>query len=145
MEQPQEAQLDGDSKKSSMDSFLNDKGLRSEMEKKILMRLSLPIEIISHDQTFPFFNSTLADLGIEESAVKERVVWVDTKRTQVRNKSGNLKEKEETVLEVRVKAQPLGQKKCQEILYSTESHTDRAYCRSGVDILPWINTQPGVV
>ena len=34
------------------------------------------------------------------SEVKERVVWVDTKKTQVKNKAGKLKEKEITVLEV---------------------------------------------
>jgi len=32
------------------------------------------------------------------SEVKERVVWVDTKKTQVKNKAG--KEKEVTILEV---------------------------------------------
>lgn len=71
-------------------------------------------------------------------------MWVDTKRTQVRNKSGKLKEKEVTVLEVRVKAQHPGDPQIQEVLYSTESHTDRSYCRSGVDILPWRQTQPGL-
>lgn len=35
------------------------------------------------------------------SEVKERVVWVDTKKTQVKNKAGKLKEKETTILEVR--------------------------------------------
>lgn len=34
--------------------------------------------------------------------MKERVVWVDTKKTQVKSKAGKLKEKEITVLEVRV-------------------------------------------
>ncbi|XP_076826787.1 uncharacterized protein LOC143473605 [Brachyhypopomus gauderio] len=111
--------------------------VRVEVEKEIPMCVSLPIEVISPEQNFPFLNTTLADLGIEESAVKEQVVWVDTKRTQVRSRSGKLKEKEVTVLEVRVRAQPPGRDKCQEVLYSTESHTDRAYCRSGVAILPW--------
>lgn len=79
------------------------------------------------------------------SAVKERVVWVDTKRTQVKSKSGKLKEKEITILEVRVKAQIPGDKKTQEVLYSTESHTDRSFCRTGVDILPWkSHTQTGL-
>lgn len=36
----------------------------------------------------------------DRSEVKERVVWVDTKKTQVENKAGKLKEKEITVLEV---------------------------------------------
>lgn len=72
------------------------------------------------------------------------MVWVDTKRTRVKGKSGKLKkEKEVTVLEVRVKAQHPGERQSQEILYSTESHTDRSFCRSGVDILPWRHTQPG--
>uniref|UniRef100_A0A3B4DD66 Uncharacterized protein n=1 Tax=Pygocentrus nattereri TaxID=42514 RepID=A0A3B4DD66_PYGNA len=143
-EPPKDAQVNGDIiRVGTSDSLLDDKVIRTEVEKEIPMCVSLPIEVISHDQTFPFLNTTLADLGIEESAVKERLVWVDSKRTQVRSKSGKLKEKEVTVLEVRVKAQPPGQAQCQEVLYSTESHTDRAYCRSGVDILPWINTQPG--
>lgn len=37
---------------------------------------------------------------VSRSDVKERVVWVDTKKTQVKNKTGKLKEKETTVLEV---------------------------------------------
>ncbi|KAF5902710.1 forkhead box P1-like protein, partial [Clarias magur] len=116
--------------------------IRTETEKEIPMCVSLPIEVTSPDQAFPFLNTTLADLGIDESAVKERVVWVDTKRTQVRSKSGKLKEKEVSVLEIRVKAQLPGQTKCQEVLYSTESHTDRLYCRSGITFLPWTHTQP---
>lgn len=80
---------------------------------------------------------------VPRSAVKERVVWVDTKRTRVKGKSGKLKEKEVTILEVRVKAQHPGERQCQEVLYSTESNTDRSFCRSGVDIIPWRHTQPG--
>ncbi|XP_053477360.1 uncharacterized protein si:ch211-196f5.2 [Ictalurus furcatus] len=115
----------------------------TEIEKEIPMRVSLPIEVMSPDQAFPFLNTTLADLGIDESAVKERVVWVDTKRTKVRSRSGKLKEKEVSVLEVRVKAQLPGQAKCQEVLYSTESHTDRSYCRSGIIFQPWTRAQTG--
>ncbi|KAK3551814.1 hypothetical protein QTP70_027240 [Hemibagrus guttatus] len=115
--------------------------IRSEMEKEIPLCVSLPIEVTSPEQTFPFLNTTLADLGIDESAVKERVVWVDTKRTRVRSRSGKFKEKEVSVLEVRVKAQLPGQTKCQEVLYSTESHTDRSYCRSGIAFLPWTHAQ----
>lgn len=37
---------------------------------------------------------------VSRSEVKERVVWVDTKKTQVKNKAGKLKEKEVTILEV---------------------------------------------
>uniref|UniRef100_A0AAY4BCH2 Uncharacterized protein n=1 Tax=Denticeps clupeoides TaxID=299321 RepID=A0AAY4BCH2_9TELE len=116
---------------------------RSKLLWDVPMCFTLPIEILSPDQAFPFLDTTLSDLGIDESAVKERVVWVDTKRTQVRNKTGKLKEKEVTVLEVRVKAKRPGHPKSQEVLYSTESHTDRSYTRSGVDILPWIHTEPG--
>lgn len=39
-------------------------------------------------------------LCVCRSEVKERVVWVDTKKTQVKNKAGKLKEKEITILEV---------------------------------------------
>lgn len=70
-------------------------------------------------------------------------MWVDTKRTQVRSRSGKFKEKEVAVLEVRVKAQLPGQTKCQEVLYSTELHTDRSYCCSGITFQPWTHTQPG--
>ncbi|TSL82487.1 hypothetical protein Baya_6586 [Bagarius yarrelli] len=115
--------------------------IRSELEKDIPLCVSLPIEVIDAEQTFPFLNTTLADLGIDESAVKEQVVWVDTKRTRVKSRSGKLKEKEVSVLEIRVKAQVPGQTKCQEVLYSTESHTDRSYCRSGIAFQPWTHTQ----
>lgn len=37
---------------------------------------------------------------VSRSDVKERVVWLDTKKTQVKNKTGKLKEKETAVLEV---------------------------------------------
>ncbi|XP_067234293.1 uncharacterized protein si:ch211-196f5.2 [Chanodichthys erythropterus] len=137
---PREKQVNGD---GPLDSPTNDKTVRAELDWTVPMCVHLPIEILSLDQAFPFLNTTLADLGIEESAVKERVVWVDTKRTRVKGKSGKLKkEKEVTVLEVRVKAQHPGERQSQEILYSTESHTDRSFCRSGVDILPWRHTQP---
>ncbi|CAL8311807.1 unnamed protein product [Merluccius merluccius] len=114
---------------------------RAELLWDIPMAILLPIEVqreldAAH-QPFPFLDTTLADLGIQESEVKERVVWVDTKKTQVKNKAGKLKEKEITLLEVRVKAQKPGDKQLQEILYSTEAHTDRSFCRTGVDILPW--------
>ncbi|CAL8398316.1 unnamed protein product [Arctogadus glacialis] len=123
------------------------KGSRSELLWDIPMSVSLPIEVqrdldAAH-QPFPFLDTTLADLGIQESEVKERVVWVDTKKTQVKNKAGKLKEKEITLLEVRVKAQKPGEKQLQEVLYSTESHTDRSFCRTGVEILPWKNRQTG--
>ncbi|XP_064187296.1 uncharacterized protein si:ch211-196f5.2 [Anguilla rostrata] len=116
--------------------------LRSELQWEVPMWVSLPTEILNPELVFPFLDTTLAQLGIEKSAVKERVVWVDSKRTRVRKKSGKLKEKEVVVLEVRVKAQQPGNPQTQEILYSTESHTDRSYCRSSVAVQPWKLTQP---
>uniref|UniRef100_A0A665X4S7 Si:ch211-196f5.2 n=1 Tax=Echeneis naucrates TaxID=173247 RepID=A0A665X4S7_ECHNA len=103
------------------------------------MSVTLPI-LMQPDhayQPFPFLDTTLADLGIQESEVNERVVWVDTKKTQVKNKAGKLKEKEITILEVRVKAQKPGDKRVQEVMYSTEAHSDRSFCRTGMNILPW--------
>ncbi|XP_062848350.1 uncharacterized protein si:ch211-196f5.2 [Trichomycterus rosablanca] len=133
----QEVQVTSAATKNSSEFHYEEKMVRSEVEKDIPMCVSLPIEIISADRVFPFLNTTLADLGIDDSSIKEHVVWVDSKRTQVRSKSGKLKEKEVTVLEVRVKAQHPGNARPQEVLYSTESHTDRSYCRSGIAILPW--------
>ncbi|XP_061569151.1 uncharacterized protein si:ch211-196f5.2 [Cololabis saira] len=119
--------------------------VRVEVDRDIPMSVSLPIELQPDPahQPFPFLDTTLADLGIQESEVKERVVWVDTKKTQVKNKEGKLKEKEVTILEVRVKAQKPGDKQLQEVLYSTEAHTDRSFCRTGMNILPWKQTYTG--
>uniref|UniRef100_UPI0037E84D84 uncharacterized protein n=1 Tax=Semicossyphus pulcher TaxID=241346 RepID=UPI0037E84D84 len=116
--------------------------VRVELEWEIPMSVTLPIEVQPDPahQPFPFLDTTLADLGIQESEVKERVVWVDNKKTQVKNKAGKLKEKEITILEVRVKAQKPGDKQLQEVLYSTEAHTDRSFCRTGMNILPWKQT-----
>uniref|UniRef100_A0AAV2L9B7 Uncharacterized protein n=1 Tax=Knipowitschia caucasica TaxID=637954 RepID=A0AAV2L9B7_KNICA len=113
--------------------------VRMEVEWDIPMAVTLPIQMQPDPahQPFPFLETTLADLGIQESEVKERVVWVDTTKTQVKNKAGKLKEKETTILEVRVKAQKPGDKILQEVLYSTEAHTDRSFCRTGMDIVPW--------
>ncbi|XP_033965047.1 uncharacterized protein [Pseudochaenichthys georgianus] len=113
--------------------------VRVKLEWDLPMSVDLPIEVQPDPahQPFPFLDTTLADLGIEESEVKERVVWVDTKKTQIKNKAGKLKEKEVTILEVRVKAQKPGEKQMQEVLYSTEAHTDRSFCRTGMNILPW--------
>lgn len=119
--------------------------VRVELEWDIPMAVALPIQVqpdAAH-QPFPFLDTTLADLGIKESEVKERVVWVDTKKTQVKNKAGKLKEKETTILEVRVKAQKPGDKQLQEVLYSTEAHTDRSFCRTGMDIQPWKQQNTG--
>lgn len=38
---------------------------------------------------------------------------------------------------MRVKAQKPGDKRLQEVLYSTEAHTDRYFCSKGKDSLPW--------
>ncbi|XP_047424192.1 uncharacterized protein si:ch211-196f5.2 [Mugil cephalus] len=119
--------------------------VRVELERDVPMSVTLPIQVQPDPahQPFPFLDTTLADLGIQESEVKERVVWVDTKKTQVKNKAGKLKEKEITILEVRVKAQKPGEKQLQEVLYSTEAHTDRSFCRTGMNILPWKQTHTG--
>nr|XP_015810450.2 uncharacterized protein si:ch211-196f5.2 isoform X1 [Nothobranchius furzeri] len=113
--------------------------VRVEVEQEVPMSVALPIEVQPDPalQPFPFLDTTLADLGIQESDVRERVVWVDTKKTQVTNKTGKLKEKEITVLEVRVKAKKPGDKQLQEVLYSTEAHTDCSFCRTGMSIQPW--------
>ncbi|KAI7792857.1 uncharacterized protein si:ch211-196f5.2 [Triplophysa rosa] len=139
---PQETQVNSNTEEDPSDHPANDKMVRAELEWSVPMCVPLPIEVLNHDQAFPFLNTTLADLGIEESAVKERVVWVDTKHTRVKGRTGKLKEKEVTVLEVRVKAQHPGEPQSREVIYSTESHTDRSFCRSGVDVLPWRHTQP---
>ncbi|XP_044032926.1 uncharacterized protein si:ch211-196f5.2 isoform X2 [Siniperca chuatsi] len=120
--------------------------VRVELEWEIPMSVTLPIQTQPDPahQPFPFLDTTLADLGIQESEVKERVVWVDTKKTQVKNKAGKLKEKEITILEVRVKAQKPGDKQLQEVLYSTEAHTDRSFCRTGMNILPWKHRSTGL-
>ncbi|XP_075869859.1 uncharacterized protein LOC142880092 [Nelusetta ayraudi] len=113
--------------------------VRVELEWDIPMSVTLPVRVHPDpaDQRFPFLDTTLADLGIKESDVKERVVWVDTTKTKVKDKEGKLKEKETTVLEVRVKAQKPGDRRLQEVLYSTEAHTDRYFCSKGKDSLPW--------
>uniref|UniRef100_A0A3P8QHZ8 Si:ch211-196f5.2 n=1 Tax=Astatotilapia calliptera TaxID=8154 RepID=A0A3P8QHZ8_ASTCA len=82
----------------------HNKMLRVIVERDIPMSVTLPIEVQADlaNQPFPFLDTTLADLGIQESEVKERVVWVDTKKTQVKNKAGKLKEKEITILEVQL-------------------------------------------
>uniref|UniRef100_A0A3P8RS77 Si:ch211-196f5.2 n=1 Tax=Amphiprion percula TaxID=161767 RepID=A0A3P8RS77_AMPPE len=122
-----------------MSSIINRRVADIQLEWDIPMAVTLPIQVQPDPayQPFPFLDTTLADLGIQESEVKERVVWVDTKKTQVKNKAGKLKEKEITILEVRVKAQKTGDKQLQEVLYSTEAHTDRSFCRTGMNILPW--------
>ncbi|KPP62526.1 forkhead box protein P1-like [Scleropages formosus] len=114
-----------------------------ELSWEVPVCVTLPIEILNPEQAFPSLDRTLEDLGIAQSTVKEQVVWVDSRHTQVRNKLGKLKEKEIMVLEVRVKAQRPGDHGIQEVVYGSEMHTDRAYCRSSVEILPWKQTQLG--
>ncbi|KAL4616849.1 forkhead box protein P1-like [Arapaima gigas] len=114
-----------------------------ELSWEVPICVPLPIEILNPEQAFPCLNSTLEDLGIVPSAVKERLVWVDNRHTQVRSKLGKLKEKEIMVLEVRVRAQRPGDPEVQEVVFGSEMHTDRAYCRSSVDILPWKQTLLG--
>uniref|UniRef100_A0A8P4KIB0 Si:ch211-196f5.2 n=1 Tax=Dicentrarchus labrax TaxID=13489 RepID=A0A8P4KIB0_DICLA len=100
------------------------KMVRVELEWEIPMSVTLPIQVQPDPahQPFPFLDTTLADLGIQESEVKERVVWVDTKKTQVKNKAG--------------KRQPL-------CFLLTEAHTDRSFCRTGMNILPWKHRSTG--
>uniref|UniRef100_A0A669E7D6 Si:ch211-196f5.2 n=1 Tax=Oreochromis niloticus TaxID=8128 RepID=A0A669E7D6_ORENI len=119
----------------------HNKMLRVRLEQDIPMLVTLPIEVQPNlaNQPFPFLDTTLADLE-----VKERVVWVDTKKTQVKNKAEKLEEKEITILEIRVKAQKPGDKQLQEVLYSTEVHTDRSFCCTGMDILPRKQTCAGL-
>ncbi|XP_068604018.1 uncharacterized protein si:ch211-196f5.2 [Brachionichthys hirsutus] len=115
------------------------KVVRVELGWELPMSVTLPLQTHPDpaQQSFPFLHETLAGLDIQESEVKERVVWVDTKKTRVKNRAGKLKEKESTILEVRVKAQRPGEKRLQEVMYSAESHTDRSCCRTGMNILPW--------
>ena len=56
---------------------------------------------------------------VSRSEVKERVVWVDTKKTQVKNKAGKLKEKEITILEVGGNKTP---RSILSLIYSTWNH-----------------------
>uniref|UniRef100_A0A8C5N6I5 Si:ch211-196f5.2 n=1 Tax=Gouania willdenowi TaxID=441366 RepID=A0A8C5N6I5_GOUWI len=137
--------LAADEEKKVQEEAPGGKLIRVELEWDVPMEVKLPLEVKPDPahQPFPFLDTTLSDLGIEESDVKERVVWVDNTKKQVKNRVGKLKEKEITILEVRVKAQRPGDKQLQEVLYSTEAHTDRSFCRTGVDIQPWKQTHTG--
>ncbi|KAG5842080.1 hypothetical protein ANANG_G00173870 [Anguilla anguilla] len=99
----------------------------------------LPIEILSAETTFPFLEATLANLGIEPTQVQERVLWADSRRTTVQSSSGKIKEKAIMLLEVRVKAQRPDNPDLREVLYATETHSDRSFGRCSLDVLPWIN------
>ncbi|XP_066578961.1 uncharacterized protein LOC136768588 [Amia ocellicauda] len=111
--------------------------VRSERQWQVPLCVSLPIELLEAEEPFPFLDTTLTDLGITPASVQERVVWMDSRRTRVRGRGGKLREREVLLLEVRVRAQRPGDPRSQEVLYSTETHTDRQYCRSTVSILPW--------
>uniref|UniRef100_A0A3Q3NIJ4 Si:ch211-196f5.2 n=1 Tax=Mastacembelus armatus TaxID=205130 RepID=A0A3Q3NIJ4_9TELE len=91
--------------------------VRVELERDIPMLVTVPIKVQPDPthQPFPFLDTTLADLGIQESEVKERVVWVDTKKTQVKSLT----------------------------FLFTEAHTDRSFCRTGMTITPWKHTCAG--
>lgn len=61
--QSQEKQVNGD---GPLDSPTNDKTVKAELDWTVPLCVHLPIEILSPDQAFPFLNTTLAGLGIEE-------------------------------------------------------------------------------
>uniref|UniRef100_A0A3P9CJS7 Uncharacterized protein n=1 Tax=Maylandia zebra TaxID=106582 RepID=A0A3P9CJS7_9CICH len=92
-------------------------------------------------QTNPsFLGHTLADLEL-----KERVVWVDNKKTHPRGTAVGSNCRDVVRWQsIRVKAQMPGDKQLQEVLYSTEVHTDRSFCCTGMDILPWKQTCAGL-
>lgn len=56
----------GDTVKKPSGFTQEEKMIVTEIEKEIPMHVSLPIEVMSPDQAFPFLNTTLADLGIDE-------------------------------------------------------------------------------
>lgn len=62
----------------------------------------LEVFVVFHDHGNHeiFFFTYFFAHGWARSDVKERVVWVDTTKTKVKDKEGKLKEKETTVLEV---------------------------------------------
>uniref|UniRef100_A0A3P9CJW6 Si:ch211-196f5.2 n=1 Tax=Maylandia zebra TaxID=106582 RepID=A0A3P9CJW6_9CICH len=95
----------------------HNKMLRVRLEQDIPMLVTLPIEVQPNlaNQPFPFLDTTLADLAEGEGGLV----------------CGN---------QIRVKAQMPGDKQLQEVLYSTEVHTDRSFCCTGMDILPWKQT-----
>lgn len=60
---PQEKELNDD---GPLNSSTNDKMVRGKLDWTVPMCVHLPIEVLNPDQAFPFLNTTLADLGIEE-------------------------------------------------------------------------------
>lgn len=63
---PRETQVNNNTEENRLDPPSKDKMVRAEMEWSVPMSVPLPIEVLNHDQAFPFLNTTLADLGIEE-------------------------------------------------------------------------------
>lgn len=59
----QEKQMNGD---VPLNSSINDKTKRAELDWTVPMVVHLPIAVLNHEQAFPFLNTTLADLGIDE-------------------------------------------------------------------------------
>ncbi|XP_041094796.1 uncharacterized protein si:ch211-196f5.2 [Polyodon spathula] len=115
---------------------------RSEVCVAMPLCVPLPVEVLCPEQAFPFLDLTLTDLGVDPGSVRERVVWVDSKRTWSRSASGKVREREALVLEVRVTAQrpgPGGQ--TQEILYGTETHSQRRYFKTVMEVQPWIKSE----
>ncbi|XP_058868234.1 uncharacterized protein si:ch211-196f5.2 isoform X3 [Acipenser ruthenus] len=115
---------------------------RSELCVPVPLCVPLPLELLCPDLAFPFLDLTLTDLGVDLASVRERVVWADSKRTRRRTASGKVREREALVLEVRVTAQrpgPGGQ--TQEILYGTETHSERRYCKTMMEVHPWIKSE----
>uniref|UniRef100_A0A672IR98 Si:ch211-196f5.2 n=1 Tax=Salarias fasciatus TaxID=181472 RepID=A0A672IR98_SALFA len=113
--------------------------IRVELEWDVPMAVTLPVEVQldpAH-QPFPFLDTTLADLGEPaQGAPTNRRVFSVCSGVRLRFVSS-------LCLQVRVKAQKPGDKQLQEVLYSTEAHTDRSFCRTGVDILPWKQRHTG--
>ncbi|KAG9356004.1 hypothetical protein JZ751_000848 [Albula glossodonta] len=109
----------------------------SEVQWDVPMVVPLPIEILTAETTFPFLDATLANLGIEPSSVKERVVFADSRRTTVQGNVAKAKDKEVMIMEVRVTAQRPEDPKVQEVLYITETHSDRSFGRCALGVLPW--------
>ncbi|KAJ8406987.1 hypothetical protein AAFF_G00292630 [Aldrovandia affinis] len=125
------------------DSHHQGNTLCAELQRDVPICVPLPIEILSPETTFPFLDATLAALGIAPSSVKERVVLADLRRTTVKGNVGKKKDKEIMILEVRVTAQHPDDPEIQEVVYITETHSDRSFGRCSLAILPWKHTDPG--
>lgn len=115
---------------------------RSELCVPVPLCVPLPLELLCPDLAFPFLDLTLTDLGVDLASVRERVVWADSKRTRRRTASGKVREREALVLEVRVTVQRPGPgRQTQEILYGTETNSERRYCKTMMEVHPWIKSE----